>query len=99
MSDPKNQGRMLYLPDEIWLVIFSHLDYTTAVVLTSAHVRFWSHVEPATYYSPSQIYSDLEYALRASQRFRGWVACDGCFRRTSRAHPATEGAVGNIGFE
>ena len=37
---PKNQRRIVYLLGGILLVVFSYLDYRTAVFLTSAHVRF-----------------------------------------------------------
>lgn len=77
---PQNRGHILHLPDEVLLAIFDVLDYTTAVALTSAHKRFWSLIDPATFYSQERRSADIDHAQNNFLRFKGRFACHGCFR-------------------
>ncbi len=83
---PVKQGRILRLPDDILLLIFDVLDYTTAIILTRVHSRFWNLVNPATFYSRQRISADIEYAHHTYARFEDRFACHGCFRVLSEDH-------------
>lgn len=82
----RNPGRILFLPDEILLLIFSALDYITAIALTKAHIRFWHLVDPRSFYSAQQKISDIMYAHANFPRFKGRFSCHGCFRILTIRH-------------
>ncbi len=83
---PEKQGRILHLPDDILLLIFDVLDYTSAIILTRVHPRFWNLVNPATFYSQKRKSADIEHAQHTFTKFKGRLACYGCFRLLSTEH-------------
>ena len=93
---PEKQGRLLHLPDEILLLIFDVLDYTTAIILTRVHPRFWNLVNPATFYSQQRKSADIEHAQDSFARFKGRLACHGCFRVLSADRFADPGVHASL---